>query len=100
MLTYGMAQSPMKLKQTGLKVTGKYGHKEEFSLEGQVKGKTLTFALKETNATGEGTAELWEGGAIFLGEVSYGKEKMVFGAYRRGAKAAEAKPGEVTEGQS
>jgi predicted esterase len=100
MLTFGNAQSPLELKQTGVKVKGKYGHREEFSLEGTVKGRTLAFSLREGGASGEGTAELWEGGQIFLGEVGYGRDRMVFGAYRKAPKAAEAKPGEITEGQS
>lgn len=100
MLTFGNAQSPLAIEQNGLEVRGRYGHKEEFALEGRVKGRTLAFSLREGSARGEGTAELWDDGRIFLGEVAYGPEKMVFGAYRRGARAADPKPGEVTEGQS
>jgi pimeloyl-ACP methyl ester carboxylesterase len=100
MLTSGNLQSPLSLKQSGLRVTGKYGHEEEFSLEGKVKGRTLTFELSEGGGQGEGTAELWEGGQYFLGEVQLGAEKLPFGAYRRETKPAEPKPGEVTEGQS
>ncbi|MFI5402285.1 MAG: hypothetical protein ACHQ1G_05060 [Planctomycetota bacterium] len=100
MLTSGNFQSPMTLTQTGLKVAGKYGHQEEFSIDGQVKGKTLTFTLRESGGSGQGTAELWEGGEIFLGEVNFGQGNMVFGAYRRATRPAAAKPGEVTEGQS
>jgi predicted esterase len=100
MLTSGNLQCPLTLKQSGLKVTGKYGHREEFSLEGKVKGSSLAFTLREGGGGGEGTAELWEGGQFFLGEVKYGNEKLLFAAYRRAARPAEAKPGEITEGQS
>jgi len=100
MLTSGNLQSPLTLKQSGLRVTGKYGHDGEFSLDGKVKGRTLSFTLSESSGKGEGTAELWEGGEIFFGDVRYGGEKLTFGAYRRATKPAEPKPGEITEGQS
>lgn len=100
MLTSGNLQAPLTLKQSGSKLTGKYGWSEEFSLEGKVKGRSLSFSNSEGGPKGEGSAELWEDGRCFTGGLSLEGQKHFFGAYRRETKVAEARPGETTEGQS
>jgi len=100
MATYGGAQGPMKLQQSGLRVTGTYGHSGEFSIEGKVKGNTLTFTTREGNSGGKGTAELWKDGSVFMGTVDYGRGELPMAAYRKQPRDAPAKPGEITVGQS
>jgi hypothetical protein len=100
MLTSGNLQAPLTLKQSGTKVTGKYGWGEEFSLEGKVKGRTLSFDNSEGGPKGEGSAELWDDGRVFAGNLELDGQKHFFGGYRRETQKAEPKPGEITEGQS
>ncbi|HEX5011307.1 MAG TPA: hypothetical protein VFY71_12995 [Planctomycetota bacterium] len=100
MLSYGEGSCPMTLEQDGARVTGKFGHTDEFAIEGKVKGRTLSFTTSGGSGKGEGTAELWKDGQDFMGDVQVGSQKLLFAGYRRETRVAEPKPGEITEGQS
>src|SRR5215510_8814251 len=79
MLTSGNLQAPLTLKQSGAKLTGKYGWSEEFSLEGKVKDRTASFALSEGGPKFEGSAELWDDNRCFSGSVLVNGQKAFFG---------------------
>src|SRR5688572_2242045 len=57
----------VRLKQVGSKVTGTYGKDGQFSLEGEARGRKLTFAYREENAAGEAQWTLDATGHAFGG---------------------------------
>src|SRR5687767_1401680 len=55
------------LKQTGNEVTGTYGNAGQFTLNGTVEGRKLTFAYQEGQAGGDAHWTLDESGHSFRG---------------------------------
>lgn len=92
---------PMQLEQEGSRVTGTYGFQDEFVISGDVEGNQLTFEAKEPNGTSAGSFDLWEDGDTFAGQFRFNDgDERFWGAYRLQPVLAEAKPGEITHGQS
>lgn len=91
-----------QLERSGARVAGTYGWDDAAVLEGEQDGDRLEFEWRAANGSrGTGSFELWEDGDTFTGRLDLprGEEQLV-GAYRLRPRQAEARPGEVTRGQT
>ena len=91
---------PMKLEAKGSSVSGEYGWSMESEVEGKLGKEGLALELSGPYGKRSGSVTLWKDGATFVGELEGGGDAQAFGGYRLEPARAEAKPGEVTDGQT
>lgn len=92
---------PFELALDGKKASGKYGWANESRVNGEVDGAKLNFQWHGVNGQGHGELELWPDGTTLYGKYDWGTtEEQFWGGYRLERKAAEAKPGTISDGQT
>lgn len=89
--------SLLKLKQTGVAVTGNFGANGQFPLKGSVSGNALKFEYEEGQAKGEGQFTLDASGHAFTGRFKIRNGRSGYwNGWRSDPGALQGKPGNYT----